>query len=106
MQSSFQRENLERLAIQANYDGRILANLCGISPRQLQRLFKSTLGCSPQEWLIELKVFQAKVKLLAREPVKKVALDLNYKHASHFCYQFKSVVGMTPSEFAFLHRNS
>ncbi|HEX9046498.1 MAG TPA: helix-turn-helix domain-containing protein, partial [Verrucomicrobiae bacterium] len=71
----------------------------GISPRQLQRLFRGRFGCTPQEWLNQQRIIAAQAGLCSGEPVKKVALELGFKQCSHFCRQFKAYVGVTPSQF-------
>jgi len=93
------RERLEEFARAANYDAKELARLCGISRRQLQRDFRRLFQSSPQRWLDDRRMAEAQKQLLSGEPVKKIASDLGFKHASHFCRKFKSWHHMTPSEF-------
>jgi AraC-like DNA-binding protein len=90
---------LEELAKTANYDANKLAQLCGISTRQLQRHFRRRFQDSPQNWLDDRKMSLAKSLLLSGDSVKQVAIDLGFKHSSHFCRQFKCRNKMTPSEF-------
>jgi AraC-like DNA-binding protein len=92
--------NWEDLAPIAHYDVQELAKLCGISTRQLQRFFRRHFHCTPQHWLNERRLLAARNLLRTGDSVKKVALDLGYKQASHFCRQFKSRNKMTPSQFA------
>jgi AraC-like DNA-binding protein len=89
----------EKIAVEADYDARRVAALCNISTRQLERYFQSTLSCTPQRWLNELKVLKAQELLLAGRSVKETSKDLGYRHASYFCYQFKSISGATPKSF-------
>ena len=91
---------LEELAQAAHYEANTLAQLCGISTRQLQRHFRQCFHDSPQSWLDDRKMLIAKKLLLSGDSVKKVAIDLGFKHTSHFCRQFKCRNHMTPSEFA------
>jgi AraC-like DNA-binding protein len=93
------KEPWEALAQKAHYNANELASLCGISTRQLQRHFRRNFHCSPQAWLNQRRLLFAQTLLLKGEPIKKVALDLGFKHTSHFCRQFKSHNNMTPSEF-------
>ncbi len=93
-------ENVDHLAAAANFDARELAKLCRLSIRQLQRDFRQQKGRSPQDWLNERRLTEAQRLLQAGEPVKKVALDLGFKHSSHFCRQFKLRLHQTPTEFA------
>lgn len=92
--------NWEELAQAAHYDANKLAELCGVSTRQLQRHFRCRFHCSPQSWLNHRRLLAAEGLLLSGDSVKKVALDLGFKQPSHFCRQFKNRNHMTPSQFA------
>lgn len=94
------KEPWEALAQKAHYNANELADLCGISPRQLQRHFRRKFHCSPKTWLNQRRFLLAQTLLLKGEPIKKVALDLGFKQTSHFCRRFKSHNNMTPSEFS------
>ena len=37
----------------SRYNARLLAGMCGVTMRQLERYFEGDLGRSPQEWLQE-----------------------------------------------------
>lgn len=93
----------ERLAPTAHYNAAQLAQLCGISPRQLERAFREVAGCPPQHWLNAQKILLAQNLLLSGRQLKQIAFDLRYKQLSHFCRQFKSFTNMTPSEFLSLN---
>jgi AraC-like DNA-binding protein len=96
-------EKWEAIAQEARYDAGAFARHCRLSPRQLQRKFREKLNRTPQEWLDEQRIEAAKQLLQSGESVKRIAYDLGFKQASHFCRQFKSRNGVTPSEFAALH---
>jgi AraC-like DNA-binding protein len=99
LKTAFSRERLERIAIEADYDATKVAAWYQISTRQMERMFQSSLGCSPQRWLNELKVLKAQELLLAGRSVKETSEDLGYRHPSYFCYQFKFISGATPKSF-------
>src|SRR5690242_20557964 len=96
---SFDPNSLESLAEKADYNAKKLARLCGLSPRQFERVFQTSLKSSPQRWLNELKIFKAQELLLVGRSVKEISFELGYKHTSYFCYQFKYVCGLTPTKF-------
>src|SRR5262245_24041940 len=100
------RERCEELAEAAGYKASKMAELCGLSIRQLQRDFRRHLGCSPQEWLSERRLRAARERLLVGEPVKVVALNLGFKHVPNFCEWFKAVNGMTAKEFVLSHADA
>jgi AraC-like DNA-binding protein len=89
----------EALAETAHYDANKLARICGVSTRQLQRHFRRIFHCSPQNWLNDRRLLAAQALLVSGESVKKVALELGFKQSSHFCRQFKTLIGIKPSEF-------
>jgi transcriptional regulator GlxA family with amidase domain len=93
-------ERWEQLAGTARYDAKELAKLCNLSVRQLERDFRHHLVRTPQDWLNEQRINAARQLLLSCEPVKKVASELGFKQASHFCRQFKTFNNLTPSQFA------
>jgi transcriptional regulator GlxA family with amidase domain len=89
----------EQLATVSNYDAKTLAELSRRSIRQLQRYFHWQYGKSPQKWLEERRLMNARNMLGTGCSVKQVAIDLGFKQSSHFCRKFKSYYNQTPSEF-------
>ena len=92
-------EEWKGLAETAHFNARALAQLCGLSIRQLQRDFRRQFGSSPQHWLNEQRIATARELLLSGLSVKAVAFELGFKQPSHFCRQFKLSSRLTPSEF-------
>ena len=92
-------ERWEKLAEAARYRAHVLAGLRSITTRQLRRQIRFHFGCSPQDWLNELRMAAAEQLLLAGRPVKEVSFELGFKQPSHFCRVFKSFKRMTPSDF-------
>lgn len=90
---------LEGLAQTARYNVEKLAVLSRLSSRQFRRIFHERFGCSPREWLKDLKLQKAESRLLAGEPVKEVAFELGYRHREAFCHWFRSVTGLWPTEY-------
>jgi AraC-like DNA-binding protein len=87
------------LAKNAKYNGSELARLCGVSTRQLQRHFRRWFRQTPQRWLDDRRLIAAQQWLLQGESIKTIAIDLGFKHPSHFCHQFKRRNKMTPTQF-------
>src|SRR5215472_2270420 len=78
-------EDWKQMAASAHFDCKELAKLNKVSVRQLQRIFRSKLNRTPQDWLNEQRILAAREMLRVGEPIKKVALDLGFKQSSHFC---------------------
>jgi AraC-like DNA-binding protein len=87
----------------AAYDERKLAAQRQITLRQLQRQFHRELGRTPEAWLIELRMLDARQLLLEARQIKEVPFRLGVKHGSHFFRKFKETYGMTPLQFVRRH---
>ena len=77
-----------------------LAGVSGYSPFHFSRLFKSTVGVSPHQYLTRQRIQRSQF-MLARSNISitKVAIDLGFDSSSHFAAAFRRVVGVTPSTF-------
>lgn len=67
-----------------------MAEVCEISPRQLQRTLKRTTGFTPHDFFKVLRLQQS----LLGEP------SLSYADQSHFIHSFKKATGYTPAKYA------
>jgi AraC-like DNA-binding protein len=98
----------EQVAREADYHPARMATLCSISERQLERIFKQRLKCTPSRWLRELQCRLAKQLIAQGYSSKAAAAELKFSNESHFCREFKKVFGRSPQTFApnqlaFLH---
>jgi AraC family transcriptional regulator len=90
--------------IEANLERQIaieeLADLAALSPFHFSRLFKETIGESPHQFVLSLRVERAK-KLLAapRVALSEVALRCGFADQAHFSRAFKQATGQTPKAF-------
>jgi AraC-like DNA-binding protein len=83
----------------SGYCARRLAGVLGISHRQLTRYTRSVFGRSPQDWLDEERLRDARERLKELRSVKEVAFELGFKQSSHFSREFKLVHGISPAGF-------
>ncbi len=91
----FIRENFRRrLSVEE------LAAQVHLSPRQLHRKFVETFGCSPQTFIMKLRV-QAACEALQHEDaqISQVAADLGFYDQSGFTQHFHKHVGVTPLKY-------
>lgn len=71
-----------------------------VSPRQCQRLFRVAMGCSPSEYLTELRLRRAATLLITTDmSVSEIALEVGYLSLSHFSRVFRERFGKTPRVF-------
>ena len=77
-----------------------LAELVGLSRRQLGRRLKDALGTSPGAFIRELRLARA-AQLLEQEAgtVAEVAYAVGYRDPEHFSKQFRKAYGATPSAY-------
>lgn len=93
----FSPEQWDALAREVVYSAQRLAVRLEMSPRSLQRLFKSKFHETPQKWLDRCRLQEAWRLLHASKTVKEVAYELGFSRQSHFCRKFKEQFGCTPS---------
>lgn len=92
------------LAQLCGYDPVALAQHCGCSPRQLQRVF-ANFGLAPNRWLFvqrllrELRQLEHLYDTGQFESIKRTAVELGYRHPEHFVHNFKKVFGIAPKTF-------
>ncbi len=73
---------------------------CGIPERSFVRRFKSATGMTPIEYVLNLRIEEAKHLLeTGSESVESVAELVGYQDASFFSRNFKKKVGLTPSQY-------
>lgn len=90
----------EQVAREAEFNSAKMALLCAVSERQLQRIFKRHLNCTPSRWLRELQCRLARDLIAQGYSSKAAAAELKFASESHFCREFKKVFGNSPQSFA------
>jgi AraC family transcriptional regulator len=75
------------------------ADVAGLSPQQLCRVFKRETGTSMHRYRCRLRLRAATARLLAHAPdLSALALDAGFCHHSHFTREFRRELGLTPSQ--------
>ncbi|HEV7813971.1 MAG TPA: helix-turn-helix domain-containing protein [Janthinobacterium sp.] len=76
-----------------------IANLVGLSRRQLERLFKQYLGSLPSRYYLELRLQRARQLLQGtHHSIVQVGLMCGFSSGSHFSTAFGALFGNTPRE--------
>ncbi len=70
-----------------------------VSPPTLYRLFKNKSGLSPEKYLLQYRINQAKKMLKDGKSVKITALSCGYSSPMYFSQSFKKATGYLPSEY-------
>lgn len=77
-----------------------LAELCDMSRYQFLRRFKQSVGVTPHNWLVRLRLERACILLrLKKQNIADVAASVGFYDQSHFNKAFRHAYGVTPSEF-------
>jgi len=77
-----------------------MAGACGVSPDYFLRMFKSTVGVSPYQYLLNLRVERAKILLSdATCSLAEVALRCGFSHQEHLSRMFRRFTGVAPGRY-------
>jgi AraC family transcriptional regulator len=77
-----------------------IAEELGMSQYYFCHLFKRSTGVSPHQYLIRLRVEQAKILLKQRDrTVTSIALECGFASSSHFAKCFRQLTGLNPNQF-------
>jgi AraC family transcriptional regulator len=82
-----------------------LANVVGVHPVHLSRVFRQRYGCNIGEYARNWRVEVASRQLArSTSPIAEVAAVAGFADQSHLCRTFKTVSGLTPKEFRAIFR--
>ena len=76
-----------------------LAALVNLNPFHMLRIFKKATGLSPYEYLLVIRVEQARQLLQKGSKVEQAALDTGFYDSSHFNRMFRKIAGMSPISY-------
>lgn len=84
-----------------------MAKRVGVSSQYLSKIFKDETGQTFVEYLTTLRINRAKdIIQTSDQPIKQVGIMVGYKDPNYFSRIFRSVVGVSPSDFrdSFKHK--
>jgi AraC-like DNA-binding protein len=76
-----------------------LAEAAGLSRAHLARNFTQTFGVSPHQYLVQLRLDQARRALAAGTSVTEVCRDVGFESLGTFSTTFRKRVGLSPREY-------
>jgi AraC-like DNA-binding protein len=77
-----------------------LAYSAKMSERNFFRLFKNTIGCTPINYLLRIRLHHASEMLTSSDAsISEIALSCGFYDSNYFCRKFKEVRNMTPRQF-------
>lgn len=78
----------------------MLASLCFCSLTQLRRLFAEILGCSPLQYMYNIRINAAIALLRNRsKSITEIAYEVGYNTLSSFNRHFKKKTGLSPGDY-------
>lgn len=78
-----------------------MARLVGLSRYHFIRAFKSSLGLTPHQYVVQQRVEKAKqLMATSRYPLREIAQMSGFADQSHFTRHFRRLTGTTPKAFA------
>ena len=77
-----------------------IAASLGLSQRQLERLFKTAVGCTIVQFTVLIRLQHARVMLVAsRQSIREIATATGFNTLSHFSHSFRRCFGRKPSDY-------
>lgn len=76
-----------------------LAQIAGLSPYHLARVFTEEVGIPPHEYQTQIRLNNALDLLSLKKPIIEVAVETGFFDQSHFTRAFKKKFGTTPGKF-------
>ncbi|WP_438465006.1 helix-turn-helix domain-containing protein [Marinomonas sp. PE14-40] len=86
----------------------LLADMSGVSAREIQRKFKQYVGISPKVYQRLMKLNKVKGRLSSGdyESLTQLAIDNGYYDQAHFIREFKYFMKLTPKQYRKLKENN
>lgn len=76
-----------------------VASSCNVSTVYLSRIFKKHLNCTPNDYIINLRISHAKHLLANGKSLTETCFNSGFNSYTYFISKFKSTTGITPAKF-------
>ena len=77
-----------------------IANLLGVSQRQLERQFKKNVGCTVVQFALLKRLQNARLLLISTDmSIRQIATASGFNTMSHFAFSFGKFFGRRPSDY-------
>jgi AraC-like DNA-binding protein len=77
-----------------------LAQAAKMSRRNFTRQFKSTIGKTPVDYLLQIRIEHACEQLSnSNKSISEIAVECGFCDGNYFCHKFKAVKEITPNQF-------
>lgn len=77
-----------------------LTDQCGLSRAHLAKAFKTSLGVTPHQWLLQYRIEIAKAMMMSStDPIEAIAIASGFADQSHMTRVFTRQTGSTPAQW-------
>jgi AraC family transcriptional regulator len=91
---------IEKHIADSNLSIEELASVAYVSPHQLSRLFKSSIGLTLHQFVIAQRISLAKLIMLSGDKsLSETAYQCGFANQAHFTTRFRDMTGETPNKF-------
>lgn len=96
--------SLAKAFIEQNYKENIsidsVAAACNVSPAYLHKIFKNTLGITPGNYLLNIRISVAQNLLVnTHQPLIEIAFNCGFNSQSYFSSCFSKALGISPKDY-------
>ena len=77
-----------------------IADVCKLNRSYFSKLFKESMGCPPQEFLIRLRLSKAaEMMKISNNSIRDISASCGYPNQLHFSRAFKKCYGVSPRQW-------
>ena len=81
-----------------------ISSVCGLNRSYFSKVFRDTMGESPQGFLLHYRMARAAQLLTeSRLPIRTISTMVSYPNQLHFSRAFKNVYGISPRDYRAKH---
>ena len=83
----------------------MIGSAVSVSPYHMSRVFKKETGCTPMQYVAQLRLGKAQTLLVHTDmPITEIAYNVGYNSSNSFNYAFLKLIGLTPGAYRKMYR--
>ncbi len=83
----------------------MIGSAVSVSPYHMSRVFKQETGCTPMQYVAQLRLGKAQTLLVHTDmPITEIAYNVGYNSSNSFNYAFLKLIGLTPGAYRKMYR--